>query len=346
MMKEQRMPLSRRGGCLMGVAGFCIVVGCSAAALAAEELKYPRIDMAVGYKVDPSWPQRPGNVTWGAMTGVTVDARDQVYIYTRGNPPVQVYDASGRYVRGWGQDVLKSAHFIHIDPKGNVWVPDLETHTVRKFTPEGKLLLTLGTEGESGCDATHFYLPTDIAVAPSGDIFVSDGYGNNRVVHFDAKGKFVKDWGKAGGKPGVGPGEFSIAHAIEMDAQGRLYVCDRNSARVQVFNQAGEFLADWRNIMVPWGIHITPKNEIWICGSSPMRWPEKGGFGGPPKDQLFMRFNADGKVQQLWTIPLGGEGKEKPGEVNIVHGIGVDSKGNVYLGDVTGKRVQKFIRLP
>ncbi len=325
---------------LTAVAVVGLVAWLGVRALSAAEPTYPRVDMAVGYAVDPKWPQRPKNVTWGAMTGVTVDAHDQVYLYTRGVPPVQVYDTNGRYVRGWGQDVLKSAHFIAIDPKGNVWVPDLDTHTVRKFTPTGKLLLTLGTEGEPGCDEKHFYLPTDIAVTPSGDVFVSDGYGNARVVHFDANGKFIKAWGKLGSRPG----EFSIAHAIELDSRGRLYVCDRNNARVQVFNQAGKCLAEWRNLLVPWGIHITKSDEIWICGSSPMRWPKEGGFGGPPKDQLFMRFDPDGKVRQLWTVPLGVEGKMKPGQVNIVHGIAVDSVGNVYLGDVAGKRVQKFVR--
>jgi len=308
----------------------------------AEEYKYPRIDMAAGYQVDPTWPQRPDDVTWGAGTGVTVDKQDNVYVYTRGTPPVQVYDGKGRYIRGWGQDVLKSAHFIHIDPKGNVWAPDLDTHTVRKFTPTGKLLLTLGTEGKPGCDEKHFNLPTDIAVSPAGDVFIADGYGNNRIVHFDANGKFVKAWGKLG----VKPGEFSIVHAIELDSRGRIYECDRNNARVQVFDRNGKFLAQWRNLLVPWGIHITPNDEIWICGSSPMRWPKEGGFGGPPKDQLVMRFDADGKIHQLWTMPICPEGKEKPGELNIVHGIGVDSKGNVYLGDVGGKRVQKFVRLP
>ncbi|MBN1341914.1 MAG: hypothetical protein JXQ73_04500 [Phycisphaerae bacterium] len=308
----------------------------------AEEPEYPRIDAAVGYEVDASWPKRPKEVTWGACTGVTVDADDNVYVYTRGTPPVQVYAPDGRYVRGWGQEVLKSAHFIHIDPKGNVWVPDLDTHTIRKFTPEGKLLLTIGTEGESGCDEKHFWLPTDIAVSPAGDVFVADGYGNSRIVHFDGEGKFVKAWGKLG----VGPGEFSIVHAIELDSKGRIYECDRNTARVQVFTQDGKLLCEWRNLLVPWGIHITPKDEIWICGSSPMRWGKEGGFGGPPKDQLIMRFDRQGKAQQLWTMPICPEDKPQPGAFNVLHGIAVDSKGNVYLGDVNGKRVQKFVRLP
>lgn len=340
-MACHRSHWSRSLFALVVIAVFRLAIVFDASTLNAAEPNYPRIDVAVGYAVDAKWPQRPKDVTWGAVTGVTVDAKDNVYVYTRGTPPVQVYDSAGKYLRGWGGDVLKSAHFIHIDPKGNVWVPDLDTHTVRKFTPDGKLLLTLGTEGELGCDEKHFNLPTDIAVSPAGDVFVSDGYANQRVVHFDAGGKFVKAWGTMG----VAPGEFSIVHAIEMDSKGRLYVCDRNNARVQVFDQKGTFLAEWRDLLVPWGIHITPQDEIWICGSAPTRWPKEGGFGSPPKDQLIMRFDPSGRVHQLWAFPLGQEGKEKPGELNIVHGIAVDSKGNVYLGDVAGKRVQKFIRL-
>ncbi len=314
----------------------------AAGARAADLPDYPRVNLSVGYKVDPTWPAKPKTATWGPMVGVTVDAKDNIYLYTRGTPPVQVYRPDGKYVRGWGGDVLKSAHFIHIDPKGNIWAPDLDTHTIRKFSPDGKLLMTLGTEGESGCDEKHFWLPTDVAVSPAGDIFVSDGYGNSRVVHFDADGKFVKAWGKLG----VAPGEFSIAHAIELDHRGRLYVCDRNNARVQVFDQTGKFLSAWRDLMVPWGIHITPKDEIWVCGSSPMRWPKKGGFGGPPKDQLVMRFDPTGRVHQMWTFPMCPEDKVEPGALHTVHGIAVDSKGNLYLGDVNGKRAQKFVRLP
>ncbi len=332
-------------------AGTGLVVLALAAVLAAGlgvksarayEPKYPRIDTAIGYKVDPSWPKRPKGVTWDACTGVDVDADDNVYVYTRGTPPVQVYAPNGKYLRGWGQGVLRSAHYIHIDPEGNIWAPCLETHTVRKFTPEGKLLLTLGTEGQSGCDEKHFNLPTDVAVSKAGDVYIADGYGNNRIVQFKADGTFVKSWGKVG----VKPGEFSVVHAVELDSKGRIYECDRNNARVQVFDPSGKFLTEWRHIMVPWGIHITPNDEVWICGSTPMRWPKEGGYGSPPKDQMFVRFDTSGKVRQIWGLPMCAEGKEKPGEVNVAHGIAVDSKGNVYIGDVNGKRVQKFVRQP
>ena len=301
----------------------------------------PRVNLATWYEVDPAWPQKPAEVQWAAMPGVSVDPQDNVWIFTRANPPVQVYDRSGKLIRSWGEGLFKSAHFLRFDPKGNLWLADAGNHAVHQFTPEGKLLRTLGTPGEPGCDEKHFSKPTDMVVTPAGDVFVTDGYGNARVAHFDKNGKFVKRWGR----PGLGPGEFSLPHSIVVDSKGRLYVADRSNIRVQVFDQHGKFLDQWSNIMVPWGLWITKDDEIWVCGSSPMTWgPEPALLGCPPKDQMVARFYAAGKVLQIWTFPKGEDGKEKPGEVNWLHGLALDSQGNLYTGDIKGQRVQKFVR--
>jgi len=206
---------------------------------AAEPAKpqYPRVNPATWYKLDPNWPQRPAEINWGQMPGVAVDRKDRVWLFTRANPPIQVYDARGKFIRAFGEDLVRSAHYIELDCRGNVWVADVGNHVVMQFTPEGKLLKTLGTRGEPGNDQTHLNKPTDMAVTPGGEVFVSDGYGNNRIVHFDRNGKFVKAWGKLG----TGPGEFSLPHAVALDSKGRLYVADRNNARVQVFDQSGKF---------------------------------------------------------------------------------------------------------
>ncbi len=304
-----------------------------------KEPKYPHVNLAVDYVVDPKWPQKPADLQWGHVPGMAIDAKDNVYVFTRSYPPVQVYDASGKYLRGWGKGI-KNAHHIRIDSEGNVWTTDLDNHVVEKYTPEGKLLLTLGTRGKAGRDQTHLYMPTDMAVTPAGDIFVSDGYGNARIVHFDKEGKFVHAWGELG----HGPGQFSIPHSIVTDSKGHLYVADRNNVRIQVFNSKGKYLAEWRNLIVPWGLWVTPKDEIWVCGSSPMQWRKTdGALGCPPKDQIFMKFNPQGKLLQLFTLPKGLDGLERVGEVNWVHAIAVDSRGNLYLGDIIGKRAQKFV---
>ena len=316
-----------------------------AAPVAAQEsAKYPKVNAAVAYQVDAAWPKKPTHLKWAEMPGIAVDAQDRVYLCTRTETPIQVYDAEGNFLHAFGQGVLSpgAAHHLKIDPEGNLWAADIADHVVRKFSPEGKLLLTLGRPGVKGRDEVHLNQPTDMAITTSGHIFVADGYGNARIVHFDKTGKFIKAWGELGSKPG----QFSIPHAIAADSRGRLYVADRNNVRVQVFDQAGKLLDEWRNLLVPWGFCITKQDEIWVCGSSPMQWrKEDSALGCPPKDQVFMKFNSDGKLLQLWTVPKAANGMEKPGECNWVHCIATDSKGNLYVGDILGKRAQKFLRV-
>lgn len=332
---------------------FCFVWSISASAQSYPvELphypNFPRVNVAAGYVVDSNWPQHPPDNAchWGEMPGISVDNQGLVYTFTRGETPVQVYTADGQFVRAWGKDQVGKAHHVRIDHEGNVWLSDIGLHVVRKFTPEGKLLLTLGTPGESGEDSTHFNMPTDVAITPEGHIFVADGYGNNRVAHFGPTGQFLQSWGKMG----IGPGEFSLPHSIALDSAGLLYVADRNNARVQIFDQSGRYLNEWRNLCVPWHVWITPTDEVYVCGSSPDRWKTKLPIPGtmvgiPPRDQLVLRLSTDGRVQQITTFPMGVEGQEKPGELNWVHALAVDHKGNLYMGDIKGKRAQKFVAL-
>lgn len=326
-----------RAGMLVGIG-----LGIGLAWLTAEEPSWPKVDVAISYVVDPEWPQRPENLRWGEMAGLAIDRNDHVYCFTRTDPPVQVFDRDGRFLRAWGRDLIKSAHHLKIDGEGNVWTTDVEWHVVRKFTPDGKLLLTLGTPQVAGCDEQHFNMPTDLAFASNGDIFVADGYGNARIVHFDKNGKYVKQWGELGSRPG----QFSIPHAIAIDSRDRIYVADRNNVRIQVFDTSGKLLDVWNNLLTPWGFWMLPNDELWVCGSSPMTWrPEDTALGVPPKDQLFMRFKSDGKLLQLWSVPKGIDGLERPGELNWVHCVAVDSQGNLYAGDIRGKRAQKFRKI-
>ncbi len=312
-----------------------------------EAPQYPRVTLSTWYEVDPNWPQRPENMPWGRTPGIAVDAKDRIWVFTRANPPIQVYDPAGKLVRTWGKGMIgpngtaNGSHYIRIDGQGMIWLADVSNHVVLQVTPSGKVLKTLGTPAEPGEDENHLNKPTDVAITPDGEVFVSDGYGNARVVHFDRRGKFVKAWGKLGTRPG----EFSLPHAIVLDSKGRLYVADRNNARVQVFDRTGKFLDQWQNLIVPWGLWVTPNDEIWVCGCSPMRWRETDStLSCPPKDQLFMKFDTSGRVLQLWTVPKGEDGQEKPGELNWVHGIAVDSQGNIYATDIIGARAQKFVR--
>jgi DNA-binding beta-propeller fold protein YncE len=277
----------------------------------AQPPTFQQSSISLKYVVDVTWPQKPEHFKWGQMPGITVDNQDQVYIFTRSQPAVQVYQADGKFLRAWNVEDFGGAHYIRLGPKGSVWTANINSHVVRKYSPEGRLLLTLGEPGQAGADRGHFDRPTDMVILPTGDIFVTDGYGNRRVIHFDATGKYVNQWGREGAKPG----QFALPHSIVADSHGRLYVA---------------------------GLWLTKKEELWVCGSSPVKDDAGKWLVIPPSDQVLMKLSLKGKV--LLRVPL----KEttvppgKPGELDWVHGIAVDSQGNLYLGDIQGSRAQKF----
>ncbi|MBW7990526.1 MAG: 6-bladed beta-propeller, partial [Planctomycetes bacterium] len=279
---------------------------------------------------------------WAQMAGIAVDKQDQIYIFTRSQPTVQVYKTDGTLLRAWYMEDSSGSHFIRIGPDGNIWTANISEHVVRKYNTKGKLLLTLGEPGIAGTDKGHFDKPTDMAILPTGDIFVSDGYGNRRVVHFDANGKYVNQWGQ----DGDGPGQFALPHSIVADSHERLYVADRENARVQVFDTNGKLLAVWADLITPWGLCMTKKDEIWISGSSAMKDEEGKWLVLPPSDQILMKLDLKGKV--LLRIPLEKTmvPPGKSGELDWIHAIALDSQGNLYLGDIQGKRAQKFSRKP
>lgn len=325
--------------CLM-VAVFLVVLLGNTGSIAASD--WQNVTTA-RYVVDLTWPRKPDHIKWGQMPGVTVDARDRVYVFNRSEPAVQVYQADGTFLRAWNIGDAGGAHGIRIGPENSIWTTDIKNHVVRKYDPEGKLLLTLGELGQAGSDERHFDKPTDVAVLPNGEIYVSDGYGNRRVIHFDAAGKYINQWGEAGSKPG----QFALPHSIVADSQSRLYVADRENARIQVFDRDGKLLDVWTNIVTPWGLYLTRNDELWVCGSSPVTGAEPGKWAVlPPPDQVVMRLNVKGQV--LLRVPLWKTASPpgQPGEVDWVHGIALDSNGNLYLGDIQGQRVQKFTRKP
>lgn len=300
---------------------------------------YPHVNAGETFRVDPGWPVAGAPVTAGAITGVAVDRDDNVWVLGHGVPQVRLYDRGGNFVRGFGAGEMLQPHQIRLDRQGNIWIADCGRHCVHKFRPDGTRLLTLGTPGEAGEDASHFHEPTDVAITADGDLFVADGYVNARVVHFRGDGAFVKAWGGRGSRPG----QFSLVHAIVADRRGRLLVADRNNARIQVFDRDGRFLTQWTNVVVPWGLWLTSRDEVWVCGSSPAAWRDDAlALATPPHDQMLMRFDLDGRLLQLWAVPVG----NGPGQLNWAHGIAADMQGNLYCGDYRGMRVQKFLRVP
>jgi DNA-binding beta-propeller fold protein YncE len=270
------------------------------------------------YQVVTGWPQLPGDITLGAVSAVATDSADRVYVCHRGKHPVLIFERDGKFLRSWGDDFLKTPHGLRIDGAGNVWVTDIGNHQVLKFDADGKLLLTLGKKGEPGEAADRFDRPTDIAVTPEGDFYVSDGYGNNRVVKFSKDGNFLKQWGKKG----TGEGEFNLPHAIYLDAKGRIYVGDRENNRIQLFDADGKFLAQWKEGGAPFG--------LFLAG-----------------ERLFV---ADGRANWVKVLDLDGKALGRFGEkgtgvgqFELPHMLCVDRHGAVYVAEVNGKRIQKFV---
>jgi peptidylamidoglycolate lyase len=306
---------------------------------------YPRINNTIGYKADPAWPveKPPGGEWTAAMSSVAIGPDGNIWTFNRGRIPIQVYSPQGKLVKHWGEGMFKNPHSIRFDDAGRLWLIDTLSHTVRQFSLDGKVLMTVGTLDQPGQDETHMNQPNDVAFAPNGDLYVSDGYGNDRVVVFDKNGKFLRAWGKLGS----GQGEMSQPHSIALDSRGRVYVADRNNARIQIFDSRGKFLAEWKDIITPWHIVITKADEIYVCGSSPMLWSEipatQTALATPPKDQIVMKLDTEGRIRQLLVIPKGENGRERPGDLNWVHSMAVAADGTLYFGDVQGKRAQKFV---
>lgn len=287
------------------------VAVCSAClAQAAEKIEFVPV---------PDFPQVPKQVSLGKCSAVAVDGRSQVYLLHRGKSPILCFDPDGKFVRGWGDEYLHTPHGLRIDRDDNIWVTDIGNHLVLKFSPAGKLLLSLGTANKPGSELDQFNKPSDVAFGPADEVYVSDGYVNTRVMQFDGRGKFVKTWGK----PGTGPGEFDLVHAIKVDSRKRVLVADRENERIQVFNLEGELLTIWKGY-APYGIDIDRDGTIFVADVVAHQ---------------IIQLDDTGQIVHVW-----GEKGDKPGQFQAPHMLAVDRAGNLFVAEVDGKRMQKFVR--
>ncbi len=270
------------------------------------------------YRPVAGWAKLPEGFRFGAVSAVATDALDQVYVFHRGKHPLVVFDRTGKYLRSWGDDTIKTAHGLRIDRTGNVWVTDIGNHQVLKFSREGKVLLVLGKKGEPGHDASHFDRPTDVAIAPTGEFYVADGYGNARVLKFSPEGKLLRQWGQKGTRPG----EFNLPHSICLDTRGRVYVGDRENNRVQVFDGEGKLLTVFKESGAPYGLFL--KGDRLFVADGRGQWVRV--------------LNLEGKLLGRW-----GSRGTAPGQFQMPHMLCVDSTGAVYVAEVDGKRLQKFV---
>jgi DNA-binding beta-propeller fold protein YncE len=295
------------------------------------------------YDVVENWEQLPKGFVHKDVAGVAVDGEDRVFLICRGEHPIMAYDQKGLFLRAWGEGLFTyRTHGITVASDGTVWCTDDGNHTVRRFTPEGKLLLTLGTPNtpsDTGYDGKDtktvtrpggpFNRPTNIAVGPKGDLYVSDGYGNCRVHRFSATGELKRSWGV----PGQGPGEFLLPHGLAVAGDGRVFVCDRENDRIQIFDPDGQYLAEWTDTRRPTHIVFDAQGRAYV---SELWWQpgQTSGRYGPAGDTRSGRvsvYDKDGRVLARW----GGADPAAAGSFAAPHGIAVDSRRDVYVSEVT-----------
>lgn len=268
----------------------------------------------------PNFLALPDSVTLGKCSAVAIGRRGELFLFHRGKQPIICCDPKGNFLRSWGDDLIKTAHGLRVDPDGNVWATDIGHHMAFKFTPTGKLLLALGQIDKPGDARDQFNRPTDVAFGPKGEVFVTDGYGNNRVVKLNGAGRFLAQWG-TGGK---GAGEFDLPHSIVVDEKNRVIVGDRENDRIQVFDLNGRHLATWPGF-APYGIALDGKQRVFVADG---------------RAQQILQLDATGKVAARY-----GKKGSNPGEFNLPHMLAVDAGGNLFVAEVGGERFQK-LRLP
>lgn len=279
-----------------------------------------------------NWGKLPEGWFYREATAVDVDSKDNVYVFNRGNHPMIVFDSEGNVLRSWGEGVFTSPHGVTIAPDDMVWCVDNRDHSIRRFTPEGKLLMTLVEKDNpappmSGRPVNH---PTRVAIDPrNGDILVADGYGNARVHRFSPDGKrLLASWGESG----TDPGQFNLVHDIAIDRDGYIYIGDRENRRVQVFSPDGKLEARWCDFSRTAAVHVSKGEEQLVYVG------EYFG-GGVPTYYTAMRLgprvsilDTKGNVlARLGDQPFGDE----PGRFYAPHMVATDSKGNIYVAEVS-----------
>jgi DNA-binding beta-propeller fold protein YncE len=276
------------------------------------------------------------------VAAVATDSRDRVYVFNRGPRPVIVCSPEGDVLHTWGEGQFARAHGITIGPDDAVWCVDDFDHTVRKFTTDGRLLMTLGESGrfaDTGATTVDFRtirrsgppfnFPTNLAISPDGVLYVSDGYGNARVHRFSPAGELLGSWGE----PGGGPGGFRIPHGIAIDTAGRVYVADRENSRIQRFSPEGEFLDQWTDVARPCEVFLDRQGIVYVAelGYRAGMWP---GTEPPHADVTGGRlslFNQEGRLLARWG---GGENPCAAGDFFAPHDVWVDSRGSIYVSEV------------
>ena len=295
------------------------------------------------FAVVEGWEKLPKGYTHKDVDGVAVDSKDNVYLMTRMDARVLVYDRDGRFVRSWGEKVFTPrTHGIAVGSDDMVYTVDDGDHTVRKFTPEGKQLMMIGTPGkasDTGYDGKTlvsikrggppFNRPTDVAVAPNGELYVCDGYGNARVHRFTADGTLIRSWGE----PGFGPAQFNLPHGIGISPDDRVFVTDRENDRIQIYTRDGQLMDIWTHVQRPTDIAFDKDGRVYV---SELWWR----VGQSSFTNGKIKYDLPGGVRVLdlqgnLLLHWCSADREAPGNFVAPHTLCVDSRGDLYVGEVT-----------
>jgi sugar lactone lactonase YvrE len=287
-------------------------------------------DREFAFEVVADWPSLPEDFDLGDVAAVAVDQRDDVYLFARGEHPMVVLDRTGAVLRTWGHGLFKRPHGLHFANDGALYCTDDGDHTVRKCDPDGRVLLELGVPGTPSpfMSGRPFHRCTHTALAPNGDIYVSDGYGNACVHRFAPNGRHLSSWGRSG----TGPGEFYLPHNLICDGEGILYVADRENHRIQLFDGEGRFKAQWHDLHRPCA----------LCASANARKFYVAELGPAlPTTLAFPNLGPRVSILDLEGEPLArlcdGPAGTGPGQLIAPHGIAVDSHGDLYVAELSNR---------
>ncbi len=342
------MSRPNRVGSLLTVITIASIVGACAST--------PNVDASNPYAtVQGIWGKLPDGRTWGATSAVYPAADGNIWVGERCGEnscdgkddvdPILLFDSDGNLLRSFGAGMILWPHGMHVDREGNVWVTDAvgfgeqpagRGHEILKFSPTGELLMTLGKKGVAGDGADTFRKPSDVLVAPNGDIFVADGHdagGNNRIVKFSSEGRYIKEWGQTGAEDG----EFRDPHALAMDSQGRLFVGDRGNSRIQIFDQEGSHLATWTQFGRPSGLFIDQNDILYAADSeSNATWSAHPGW----RRGIYIGSARDGWVTAFIPDP---EPDPDGSGTSAAEGVAADAAGNVYGAEVGPRMLRKYV---
>jgi len=290
------------------------------------------------YEELANWAQLPEGWTFKEVADVAVDSRDRVYVFNRGEHPMIVFEQDGSFVTSWGEGIFIRPHGITLGPDETLYCVDDEAHCIRKCALDGQILANIGVPGKPSPrqSGQPFNQPTKVAFDPkTGDIYISDGYGNARVHKFSVDGKHLFSWGEYG----TDPGQFNLVHSICTDKDGRVYIADRENHRVQIFDDEGNYLEQWNNLHRPCGLYI--EDELAYIGQLPTHLTVNADY--PNIGACVTIHDLTGqRLARLGDVTPG----EKPGQFTAPHGLVVDSLGDIYVGEVSWSAYGKRLDIP